>query len=458
MHTPNRRDFLKQSAVAGSIAGMTAGVSRRAAAANDTLVVAIMGCGGRSKQLTPFIAKRPDVKIKYLCDVDQRAFPQIAAIVDEATGQIPKRVADFRRVLDDPEVDALFVATPMHWHGLATVMACQAGKHVYVEKPISMDIWEGRKMVEAARKYNRIVQVGLQPRSEDYLYRALEYIQSGELGTLHSAQFLDMVYRRKIREAKLGPVPDGLDYDMYCGPAPMFPYVEGAGVSGKWPRLSRWDYTDGRLWDSAIHTLDLTRMLVGRGYPRSVQCDADVLLKQEGPEIPDTMFVTWHYDGFLLNFKASSNTPAFKQSNSELSGWRKDVTIDYDKFPNWLLEATHSEIYGSKGMMVIGRYGGGWQVWGKDGELLASDKGRGHQTKEHIDNFFSCIRTGDRPNADIEESHISQSMAHMCTISYRLGGRHLRFDGKTETFPDDPDANKLLRREYREPWVIPDEV
>ena len=223
----NRRRFLEQT-VQGGI-GATAAISALAspvppAAPSDKVVIGIVGLGGRGTYVSGLFAQRPDVEIAYVCDVHPGRCEHGAQVVEKATGKRPKMVSDFRNILDDHRVDAIYTATPHHWHGLVTILGCQAGKDVYVEKPACHNIWEGQKMVEAARKYNRVVQLGTQNRSSSYGKSARELVQSGKLGDVHLVRVFNMFPRQRFEKSPDAPTPAGMNWDMWLGPAPERPY------------------------------------------------------------------------------------------------------------------------------------------------------------------------------------------------------------------------------------------
>jgi predicted dehydrogenase len=446
----NRRDFLKDSASTGVTAGLVAAAPRSVEAASEKLVVGLMGCGGRGSYLLGRFASRADITVKYVCDPDARRLGRATTVVGEAAAKSVQGIADFRRMLEDDDVDIVINATPDHWHGVATVMACQAGKHVYVEKPVSHNIWEGRQMVAAARKYERVVQAGMQNRSADYVRHAVELVQSGRLGIVHTVRVHQMVGNPSriaqsltAKEEPIRPVPERFDYDMYCGPAPMVPFR-----STSWMK-QQFDFAAGAIPDDAVHQLDVARWLIGKRYPRAVHHAGGVLVAKDDREAQDTQSITYEFDNMLMVLQGSTVTPSLSKTPNSIR--------DGDAFPHWLFSSTRVEVYGTEGMMLFGRQGGGWQIWGPDGNLVVQEYGR-HQTDEHIDDFIRCIHSGELPNGDIEEGHFSAVLCHLGNISYRLGNRALQFDGDTETFPNDPEANKLLKRMYREPWIIPESV
>ena len=449
MKSIDRRDFLKSSI--GAATSITVLSQSRSSAAGDKVVLGIIGVGGRGRALLSSLVKRSDIKIKYICDADTRCYGPAAEIVIEEHDYKPKFVQDFRKILDDPEVDAVVIATSDRWHALGTIMACQAGKDVYVEKPLSLSIWDGRKMVEAARKYGRVVQVGTQSRSAPYTDKAADYIRSGKLGEVYLARVFLMQESGPIHVAETQPIPDGLDYDLWCGPSPMLPYRPGIWF---W-RL--WDFYVGYIMADMIHQVDLVRYLIGKEYPDTVCNAGGVYHFNDGREQPDTQFTTFEFDKLTLLFEASLASPYMH---------RIVHLRDKTKFPDWPFSATKVEICGTKGFMCFGRHGGGWQVFQGDGSIRESkavvsvpaQAKFGGIIDLHFDDFIDCIRTRKKPKADVEEVHLSMALCHLANISYRLGNRKLKFDGATETFPNDDEANKYLKANYRKPWVVPEKV
>ncbi|MGB2866475.1 MAG: Gfo/Idh/MocA family oxidoreductase [Sedimentisphaerales bacterium] len=445
----NRRRFLKGSI--GAATSLTVLPAGRSSAAQNKVVLGIMGVGGRGRALLTSLVKRSDIKIKYICDADTRSYGPAAEIVIESHDYKPKFIQDFRKMLDDPEVDAIVIATSDRWHALATIMACQAGKDVYVEKPLSLSIWDGRKMVEAARKYRRIVQVGTQSRSAPYTEKAAEYIRSGKLGDVHLARVFLMQESGPIQVADVQSVPEGLDYDLWCGPSPMLPYRPGIWF---W-RL--WDFYVGYIMADMIHQIDLVRYLIGKDYPETVCSAGGVYHFDDGREQPDTQFTTFEFDKLTLLFEASLWSPYMH---------RIVLLKDQSKFPDWPFCATKVEICGTKGFMCFGRHGGGWQVFEGDARVRQSKAvvsepavlKFGSIIDAHFEDFVNCIRTRKKPKADVEEVHRSMALCHLANISYRVGNRKLKYDGATEKFVNDAEADRYLKANYRKPWIVPDEV
>jgi predicted dehydrogenase len=389
------------------------------------------------------------VEIAYVCDAYSERFQNGLKTVEDVTGKKPRAVVDFRRLLDDRNVDAVIVATPHHWHALATVLACQAGKDVYVEKPASHNIWEGRKMIEAARKYERVVQVGMQNRSSSYAESARDLVQSGKLGSIHLVRVFNMFIRKPFDTMPNVAVPAGMNWENWLGPAPTRPY------NSMWFKdwLYFWDFSGGLLNDDAIHQLDLARLVIGKSYPKSVYHAGGTLSFKDSVEIPDTSMATFEYETLTLVVEQMWWAPYMKKT-------AESIRQSEELFPNWYpFDGTKVEIYGTKGMMLLERHGGGWQIYDEEGQKVAQDKETHTRMQAaHADNFLDCIRSRKRPNGDIEEGHISAGLCHMANISYRVGNRKLNFNSATETFGDDDEANQYLRRAYRRPWVIPGNV
>jgi predicted dehydrogenase len=430
-------------------ASVAAGVSNRAngtlRAPSDRIRIGLMGCGGRQNQLIPDFAARDDVDIACVCDVDQAQFSRIVSVVDEIKGKMPRRETDFRKMFDDPEIDAVVIAVNHHWHALATIMACQAGKHVYVEKPMATNVWEGRKMVEAARKYDRVVQVGTQNRSYDYHTQAADFIREGHIGEIHQVRIVNQMGNA----AKGGPpkeraVPEGFDYDMYCGPAPMVPWV------GRWIYRQLWDFSVGGIWDNALHQTDVVRWVLGLGAPKAVFSAGGVYQCNDGRETPDTLVTTFEYDNLLMHLHASNCTPYREMI------W-KTATAKNDDFPDWQFYACALELEGTEGTMFLGRHGGGWVAYDKGANVIKQVTARTNVPK-HIGNFIECCRTGKRPNADVEKLQETHILLHASNTALRVGQRRLQWDAANEQFLNDDEANALLKRKYRAPWIVPDQV
>lgn len=459
----NRRKFLQDTSrvTAGAAAGLTIlrnAESARATPAADKIILAAVGVGGRGGHLAldpdfGFL-RRGDCEYAYLCDPDSKKVgARVKSFAEMQGGREPQVVQDFRRALDDTKVDAIVSATPDHWHALSTVWACQAGKDVYVEKPAHHSCWEGQQMVAAARKYKRVVQIGTQNRSAPYNMAARKYIADGKLGTIH----LCRIYNQKppwgmTKKTPDSVPPEGFDWNIWNGPAPEHAY--NVGMHRTWHH--QWRYSGGDMANDASHQIDLARMLLGVTYPKSVYCtggryatDPETLVA----ETPDTQVALFDFDGLLVSFELTlygnymlKTDPVVRQS---------------DMFPLWPQNSTRIEIFGTEGMMVVGRHGGGWQVFVRpqSRKPVVKDQMFGRfPDPEHKENFFQCIRSREKPNADVLEGHRSALWIHYGNISYRLGAEKVRIDSDTEQIVDNPEAMKLFKRSYREPWVVPEKV
>jgi predicted dehydrogenase len=407
-----------------------------------------MGCGKHCIEMTEMLLERPDVGVKIICDPDTARHGPMAAMVEEKTGRSPECVQDFRRALDDRDVDAMLIITGHNWHSLATIMACQAGKDVYVEKPLSLTLREGRKAVEAARKYDRVVQVGTQTRSAPDFQEAVKYVKSGRLGAVYllRGQEFGLHPPTEIPVTEEGePIPETLDYDLWCGPAPKAPYHPG-----RWWWAS-WDYWVG-MGDHAAHQLDMMRAFTDQPYPKAVCCMGGIHHLDDGRQLPDSLYVMYEYDGLNMIWQGGGwckhfETP-FHAGSEGLEGRR------------WALK-NRVDVLGTDGMLFTARRNVGWHVFQKQGreQIVAASHPQGaHPTALHIDNFLDCIRTRRRPVADVEEGHLSMLLFHIAAAAYRSGNLSLRFDGETESFVDSPEANKFLGRPGRAPWLIPEKV
>jgi len=451
----NRREFLHRSkrtslGVAAGVTILADARSARAAAANDKITLAAVGVRGRGNHLAQGFLERDDCQYAYVADVDSSLFASRAkAIADRQGGKAPQCVQDFRRALDDKSVDAIIVATPDHWHAPATVWGCQAGKDVYVEKPASHSCWEGRKMVEAARKYQRVVQIGTQNRSAPYNFEAKKFIEEGKLGQIHMCRIYNQKSWGNRPVVPDGDTPEGLDWDMWQGPAPAHNY--NAGLHRYWNHI--WRYSGGDIANDASHQIDLARWLIGVKYPKAVYSSGGRFASQGVAETPDTQVAVYDFDQMVVTFELTLYTPYMLKTDG--------VLRQSDMFPHWPQNATRIEIFGTEGLMVVGRHGGGWQVFvrPKDRKPVVKSQMYGRfPDPPHKENFVSCIRSRELPNADVEEGHISALMIHYANISLRTGGRKLVIDPATEQIVGDVEAMGLFKRSYRKPWVIEDDV
>ncbi len=446
MKAMNRREFFSKTGKVAAAA--SAGVfSINALGANEKIIAASMGMLGRGRYLGEWFAERDDCELAYICDVDSRIFKDRSKLIEDTQGKAPKCVQNIKEVLDDKDVDVIINATPDHWHALGTIWACQAGKDVYVEKPTSHCIWESRKMVEAARTHGRIVQVGAQNRSAPYCYKAFDYIRSEAFGTVHFARVINSKQRGPIGKKPDGEPPEGVDYEMWLGPAPERPFNPNR-FHYNWHWF--WDFSGGDIINDGVHQMDIARWLIDKDYPKYVTSGGGKIFFDDDQECPDTHSVIYDFDGLTMVFEEVLWAPYMRKTPMEIR--------DLDTLPNWPFSGTRIEIYGSKQFMMLGRHGGGWEVFDADGKSVNVTHGEFTDANHgHIGNFLDCVRSRALPNGDIEKVHLSTLLCHYGNIAYRTG-RRLEIDPKTEGFVNDDEANSLVKRTYREPYVIPEQV
>lgn len=446
----SRRDVLSKSiqgmAAGAAVAALRGAPTGAADSAADKVVLALVGSGGRGHELAMGVSGGQNVEFKYVCDVDTTRGGRTAVELEKLQGKAPQRIGDMRQALNDKDVHGVIVATPDHWHALATIWACQAGKDVYVEKNLALSIWEGRQMVAAARKHKRIVQAGFQNRSGAYGASAREYIRSGKLGSVACVHVYNMIRSAPWKAQPDTAAPAGLDWDRWIGPAPMVPYNTG--------RHHGWyfwyDYCNGDLGNDASHQLDLLRLVLGDPpAPRHAYCAGGNHAWKSGRQTPEVQEATFEYPDCIVTCTSSTFTPYMRKSNRE----ERFGT----KFPVWWQNCERIEIYGSERLMYLGRQGVGWQVMEADGKVVAEDKGL-NPDKAHLANFIDCIRTRKDPNAVIEQAHQSAILTHMANIAHRNGNRRVEFDSAAERFVDNDAANRLLRPGFRQPYAVPEVV
>lgn len=422
MNTTSRRYFL-------GAAGTAAAAQRSAVAASDVVRIGVIGLGGRGNALMSSELKRvPNARVTHLCDVDQARLEKAQASADKLGYGKVRGSEDLRRVLEDKEVDAVLIATPDHWHAPAAILACAAGKDVYVEKPVSHNLREGRLLVEAARKHQRVVQAGMQSRSRPSTIQAIEVAHSGKLGRVLMAKAWNAQQRDDIGTKTNSSIPAGVNFDTWVGPAEMVPFNENR-FHYKWHW--HWNFGTGDMGNDGAHQVDQARWALQTGLPTRISGSGAKYFFKDDQQTPDTMNLTFDYgDKGLV--------------------WEMRIWHDYG------LEGLDNAIavYGTEGFLHIGRWNRQWgyRVFDKAGKLVTEHQD--NQPDFHMQNFVDCIASRKRPNCDIEIGHISSALCHLGNIVHRTG-RNIAFNPTNESIPNDPEAAAMLKRKYRNHWATP---
>ena len=443
----SRRTFLHTALRTAGAAAMTAASYSRILGANDKVNVAVVGLGGRGQNHMDGYMDIADCRITALCDVNQAALERGQAKVAKKTGEAaPKGYGDMKDVFADKNVDAVSMPLPNHWHALATIWACQAGKDVYIEKPACYNIFEGKQMVAAARKYNRMVQVGSQSRSMPHKVKAMQLLSEGVIGPVHTAKGLCFKRRKSIGHmADLDQPPVGIDWDKFLGPAPMRKFNE-LRFRYNWHWF--WDTGNGDIGNQGIHEMDIARWGLGVGLPTSVSSTGGKYAYVDDQETPNTQFASFDYGGKQqIQFEV----------RGILTGNEGGLTRDRSG------NVVGDLFYGTDGWMAVN--GAGFQVYKgeateKDAEKTMDVKNAGlKDTTPHMENFIAACRSRNYKDlhADIEIAAASADLCHLANISYRLA-RTLKFDPAKMSFAGDAEANKMMTRDYRKPYVVPEKV
>lgn len=438
----SRRTFIK-TAMSGAVASVALGdihsksiiqptiIPQKVFGANDRIRVAVLGVNGRGKNHISEVMKQPNVVVAAICDPDKKLLETRAKSFEETYKQKVRIEQDFRKIYDAQDIDAVTLATPNHWHALQTIWACQAGKDVYVEKPATHNIYEGRKIIEAAYKYNRIVQHGVQLRSSVAIREAIQHLRDGLIGKVYMARGLVYRWRPDIGNQGISRVPEGLDYDLWCGPAPMVPFTRNL-VHYNWHW--HWNYGNGDVGNQGIHETDLCMWGLDVGLPERITSMGGKFLWDDCKEVPEIQTSIYHYP------------KQKKMIQFEVRNWCTNLEDG---------AGVGNIFYGDKGYMVIKGYDTYETYLGEKREKGPSRTAHG----DHFGNWFEAIRAHDMSlqNGPVESGHLSSALAHLGNISYRLG-RQLEFDPISERFIGDEDANNMLSREYRAPYLLPDKV
>lgn len=438
----NRREFAKAAA-------LTALSYQRVLGANDRVRLGFIGVGFRGDQVLRAFTEYADQQIAAVCDI-RRDYMDLAA---QNARTNPDKVRDFRRIIERNDIDAVVISTPDHWHAIQTIQACGAGKDVYVEKPLSLTVVEGRKMVEAARRNNRVVQVGIHRRSSPYCKEAAEAVRSGEIGpvTVARCYHIQNEWPLGIGDPANAAPPEGVDWDMYLGPAPEQPYNRNkAFYNFRW----FYNFSGGQLTNNGVHFMDLIQWSLGQDAPLAVTAIGGKLAVRDDRQIPDTLEVLWEFPGATIVKFSQHNCTAAPVGREEF----------------------YAEFRGTKGTLLIQR--GGYKIIPEENNTLEAPvqspvdraaampyrtawkpamearEGKGSEdTRLHARNFLDCIKSRERPNCDVETGHRSTTATILGNIAHKTQS-HLKWDRQGERFTNSDDANSLLHYTYRAPWKL----
>lgn len=436
MNIIERRSVLKTV----GLGALAATMPRQAAHANehaDKIVLGIIGTGGMGSAHLKTLAQRNDFELAYVCDVDQTRLAEAAKSVETIAGTKASAVADLRKVLDDHRVDAVLIATPDHWHTPAALLALDAGKHVYVEKPCCHNVREGRLLVEAAKRSGKVLQVGTQSRSAPFLQEAMQRLREGAIGEVLVAKAWNSQRRGSIGKTQPSQPPAHLDFDRWLGPAPAVPYRANM-LHGIW----RWwyDFGCGDIGNDGIHDIDVALWGLGvKTLPSRVTCLGGKNVFDDDQQFPDTQYAVCEYP------LSGAPTGRSQQLIFEQRIWSPYVQEGYEN---------GVAFYGTKGMMVMGHMQG-WRLYGERNKLVAEAAGT-PTLDDHYTSFLSCIRgNAKQPAADAQIGYCAAAVCHLANISARVG-RTLNFNPQTESIDADPQASELLHRRYRAGhWAVP---
>jgi predicted dehydrogenase len=450
-----RRDFVTgMLGAAAASAGFP--VTARVLGANDRVNVGWIGCGGRGNYDAHLLRQIPNVEIVAVCDV----YEPHARAARAKIGSRCQCYHDFRHILEREDVDVVLIATPDHWHAIPAVLACQAGKDVYVEKPLAHTIEEGRKIVTAARHHKRVVQLGTQHRSAPHFQEAARIVQSGEIGPVHFVRVWNYINMSPdgVGSAADSAAPLGLDWDFYLGPAPYAPFSKNRFlVSYRW----FWDYAGGMATDYGTHRFDTVHEIMKEDKPLTANATGGRYVLKDGCDTPDTLQITYEYPGFVLSYEASMVNG--HGCGGRTAGMHYYLTRCKDDRPHGIA------FYGTRGSLYADRVG--FQVYPEpkgefgpgaihavegdsEGYCIQPREVQGRDTTDlHIRNFIDCVRSRRQPVADVEIGHRSTIVPHLGNIALRTGHK-IQWNAETEEIVGDPEASGLLSRKARKPWNL----
>ena len=440
MNRMNRREFVKRASLAGAALPYIARSGQ--AAPSERLRLGFIGCGGRAQQMLPMFHSFADVDIVAISDVIEPRMSRAADVVSKGDRpQTPERYVEYERILDRKDIDAVVIATTQHWHGLPHIHACQAGKHIFVEKPLSHTVEEGRQMVKASEKYGVVSIMGTQQRAGPHYQKAVELIRGGRLGKVALVECWN--YHNtgaRVGHAKDSEPPAGYHWDKWLGPAPFVPFNMGRLNNSWW-----FEYAGGMLTNWAIHHIDIILWAMNEYSPKSVVCSGGKFVVNDMADTPDTIEASWHFSDWLMQYRYRG----------------------FNNFHNVPDRPNHHGIcfYGDKATMVLDRHG--FQIW-NDGNpkdvaekmgatpyFDAKNPGKSEQDGPWHRLFVDCVKGQKRSPLTLEESHKGTVCCHLANISYLCQGRQIQWDAKNETVPNDSEAARLLARPRRKGYELP---
>lgn len=435
MAEDTRRQFVKKLGAASALAaGSFLNWNPRALGANDKVVLGLIGGRNQGKG-DALRAIKAGAELKTFCDLDQAILDKVNPEFAEAQGKAPGITKEFQRLLDDKDIDGVIIATPDHWHARIGILACQAGKDIYIEKPLTQTIRDGQMVRDAVRKYKRVAQVGTQRRSAPQFQQAIAYLKTGKLGKLCEINTWECQLRPSIGNPPDSDPPRTVDYDVWLGPAPLRPFNSNR-FHYNWRFF--WDYGNSELGNQGVHMLDVAlwgiqtlRGGLEGSLPTHVSGNSGIYWLKDAKEVPDPQMLTYDYGDFMLTWELRSFAP-----QHPIYGYRDGVAF-----------------IGSEATLVLHQQG--WDVYFRDGSLGPSAQGEDLESGLHERNFLECVRSRQTPNADVEFGRLSTTICHLGNITTHLR-RDVVFDPKTETFGHDKAANAYLTREHRKPYVTPE--
>ena len=437
--TVSRRQFVKTTAFAAALAPAVHASGKSSAA--ERVRIGLIGCGGRGRQLLQVFREFPDVEVPVVCDVIEPRMEQAAKLLAEGPRpQKPDLVLEHERIIERKDIDAVLIATTQHWHGIPFIQAASAGKHVYVEKPLSHTVVEGRAMVEAAKRSGVIAMMGTQQRTYPHYRQAMEILHSGRLGKIALVECWNYHNtRNRVGHAADSDPPPGYDWDRWLGPAPKVPFNFGRLNNSWW-----FDYAGGMMTNWAVHHVDVILAAMQAGPPTSAVCPGGKFVVDDMADTPDTVEASWQFPQFVMHYT--------------YRGFNNFCSVQNRPYNHGIC------FHGNEQTMVLDR--SGYEIWEDrkmdesiekvDNPRYWGDGKPGNEVDGPLQrDFVDCVKQGKTPPITMEQSHQATACCHLANIAY-LAGNTVHWDGRTETVADNPPASKLLERPRRKGYELPE--